>query len=297
MPLADLHALDPTYMVLTPRVLRQLDAASRATGRPLFGPSVDVVLVAGAPVEAELLHRAIAHGASLGEYYAGSEMSLVALTPRGRWREGFVGKVLPDVDLRIASDGEILVRSPGAMLGYWNDEEATRAAYTDDGFYRTGDLGELNAGWLRLLGRKRDLFNTFEGSHVCPARIESQLDALPWVRSALLVGDQKPFITALIVVDDEAEPCIDPRARPELYRRAQSALRELNGGLEPIEQVARFVLLGRPFGSDILQTVAAGKQKRDRAAAERVYADAIAALYRADCPSSHRVPRFSERAA
>jgi long-chain acyl-CoA synthetase len=296
--LEEVRALDPTVLPMTPRVLRSLARQARELDGPaasprLFGPSARFVLSAGGRSDPQLLGQLAAAGLQVVEWYGSSEASIVALTPGGGWRQGWAGRVLPDTAVRVAPDSELLVRSPGLMDGYHGDPAATRAAFTADGFYRTGDLGELSGhGYLRILGRKRDVFNTPEGSNIYPERIETMLEALAGVDQAMLVGDSRPFLAAFIVLGPSADGLdaipaaasadgvIDRRARPQLYARFGRDLEALNRGLEPIERVQRFVLLARPFPPAVYTLTGPAKARRARPVFLETYAHRISRLYR-----------------
>jgi long-chain acyl-CoA synthetase len=221
------------------------------------------------------------------EYYASSELSLISLTPRGQWREAHVGRVLEDVIVKLADDGEVLVKSPAQMPGYLGQPELTLAACTDDGFFMTGDLGVLTPdGYLKLQGRKLDAFNTPAGANIYPERIEAMLESLAWVRQAILVGDQRPYVSALIVLGEAVAYCqaaedgyADPSAHAVLYDRVREELRAINAGLEPVEQIARFAIFTRPFGHDILRLVGQAKVRKDRRRLETDFYSRIRALY------------------
>jgi long-chain acyl-CoA synthetase len=296
-PLDEVRALDPTVLPMTPRVLRSMWRQALAAGRPgtgrgVFGPSARFVLSAGGRGDPQLLGALAAAGVEVLEWYGSSEGSIVALTPRGGWREGWAGRVVDDTRVRVAPDGELLVRSPGLLLGYHGDQAASRACRTRDGFYRTGDLGELSGdGWLRVVGRKRDLFNTPEGSNIYPERIETMLEALPTVDQAMLVGDGRPFLAAFIVVDHralaaagvapspDAHGVIDELAAPRLYARFERDLAALNRRLEPIEQVRRFALLARRLPPTLYGIAGQGKVRRSRPAFLETFAGPVGQLY------------------
>lgn len=299
--LDDVRRLDPTHVFATPRVLRALDAQRRAKpdAPRLFGPSAQVLRLAGAIPDERLLRTVADEGVDVGESYGSSECGAVALTPRGGWRPGRIGTLLPGVEARLADDGELLLRVQGEPPVYFGDPEATRTATDADGFYLTGDVAELGRdGYLRLLGRKRDVFNTSEGSNVHPQRIEELLEGLPWVRQAVLVGDQRPFFAALLVPHDEwlagapadALGRLDPVVAAEPHARAQVDLARLNAQLEAVERVRRFALLPRPFAPAHYAPVQAGKARRARRDIDAAYASLIAALYAPDAPVGACVP-------
>lgn len=150
--LDEVRVLDPVVLPMTPRVLRSLyrQAADEGLTRQarFFGPSARALLIAGGKSDPGLLRNVEAAGIEVIEWYGSSEASLVALTPWGGRGEGYAGRIVDDTTVRVATDGELLVRSPGLMLGYGGDEGLTRSAFTGDGFYRTGDIGDISSDGL-----------------------------------------------------------------------------------------------------------------------------------------------------
>jgi long-subunit acyl-CoA synthetase (AMP-forming) len=282
-PLDEVRALDPTYLCMTPRVLRAL--FEQSGGAHPFGPSARIFLVGGSATDAPLLQRVAAAGIDVIEAYGASEISLLSLTRRGKWRPGSSGEALPDVSLKIADDGELLARSPARMIGYFGDEGLTRDAFTDDGWYKTGDFCQIGADReLRYLGRKKEVFNTFEGANVHPSRIEAMIEALPWVAQVVLLGDQRPFLAALIVVSgaldgDAGDGFLDEARHPSVYARAREDLRQINAGLEAMERIVRVALFAQPMPAALYRTVGHAKIARDRAGVAQRYAARIQALY------------------
>jgi long-chain acyl-CoA synthetase len=284
--LAEVRTLDPTCLIVTPRVLRSLLTQRVAEDTRWFGPSAHIVFIGGAAPQPELITALEREGLFPSEGYGASEISILAQTRRSRYRAGTSGEILPDVTLRIADDGELLAKSPGVMLGYFGDEALTRQAFTDDGFYHTGDYAEITPdGYLRYLGRKRDVFNTSEGSNIHPGRVESLIEALPWVRQVVLVGDQRPYMAALITIDDaspaSAEPdgFLDERTHAAAYERARTSLAPINASLETIEQVKRLALFDRRFADELVRVVGHSKVSRNRRLFGERYAARIAELY------------------
>lgn len=281
--LAEVCALDPDVLPMTPRVLASLVRQARTPAEPrLFGPRARLVISAGGKGNAESFERLRAQRVEVMELYGSSEASVVAVTPLGGWRSGRAGVPVADVELKLDADGELLVRSPGLALGYQGDPERG-ALVGADGFYRTGDIGRIDeAGYLELLGRKRDVFSTPEGSNIYPDRIEILLEALDGVEQALVVGDGKSFVTAHLVVRDpppgEAS-VIDCDAEAALYERFGHAVMALNDRLELIEQVVAFALYRRPFPEAVYRTVAGAKVARDRRAFAAGFAAIIDRLY------------------
>jgi long-subunit acyl-CoA synthetase (AMP-forming) len=300
--LAEVRALDPTYLTLTPRVLRSLHAQHVArhgeSPSPLFGPAAQLLVVGGGATDVGLMRKVNDQGVDVIECLGGTEYGFAAAGPRGDWRPGLVGKQIPDVKLRYDDDGELLVWSPEHMIGYYQDEKATAAAFTADGYYHTGDYCETTAdGYLRYAGRKKDVFNTHEGSNVHPVRIENEIELLPWVRQVVLVGDQRPFLCALIVVRDEITPLpdgdghLDEEVHAALYARAHNDLSRINRDLKPIEWVRRFSLFARPMAAELYAIVGHSKTRRNRPAIGKAYAARIAGLY-AEAPTAADVSRF-----
>ena len=289
--LSVVRELDPSVLPTTPRVLRSLHRQSLALPErqrtPLFGPSARFLLSAGGKADPELLEMLRGQGIEPIPFYGSSEASIMVLTPRGDWRPGWAGRVVPDVDMVVGPQGELLVRSPGQMIGYHGDEPLTREAYTEDGYYKTGDLGEIAPdGFVRIFGRKRDVFNTPEGTIIHPGRIEALIERLDAVEQAFLVGDGKPFLTAFVVPADlgqlgaaEERGVISPAEHPEKYGAIRGLLADLNRRLERIERIAATVLLCRPFDTRAYARAGAGKVRRDRAAFGEIYRRAIDTIY------------------
>lgn len=305
-PLDEIRELDPTHIFATPRVIRSLYRQhAEQGGQPgerLFGPSARALRLTGAPSDESNMRDLLTQGVDVGEIYGASECGTVVVTPVMGWRSGSAGTPLPGVTLRIAEDGEILIRCEGESVAYYGEEELTREATTDDGFYRTSDCGQLDAdGYLRIVGRKRDVFNTHEGSNVYPQRIEALIEGLPFVHQTVLVGDQRPFFGALIVVKDDVlkdsnakgsdwDGYLDETQFPELYERVRSDLGRVNRKLEAIEHVRRFALFGRPMGPDLYSWVQAGKARRVRTAIQATYGTRIEALYSPTASKAASVP-------
>jgi long-chain acyl-CoA synthetase len=202
-----------------------------------------------------------------------------------------VGRPLPGVEVRIASDGEVLTRGPHVMQGYWNNPAATAEAIRD-GWLHTGDLGELDAdGFLRITGRKKDLLVLSNGKKVAPACVEGLLLADACIDQAMVCGEGRNFLCALLVpawdnvrqilrdegVALEGEPeewTARPEVRGLLERRVRAALADLSR----MEQVKRFVILPRPFSVEADELTVSLKLRRN-VVLER-YRDAIEAMYR-----------------
>jgi len=288
--LDEVRALDPTWILCSPRVVRALYNQALARGEEamsLFGPSCRLLRTGGQPPDYSIFRKLAADGVDVGEAYGASETSSIAGTPIGGWRQGWVGTVDRGAELKVAEDGELLFRSPRRVLGYFEDEELSRAMYTHDGYYRTGDLGEMSDdGHVRVIGRKRDIFNTFDGTNIHPAAIEALIEGWPEVRQAALVGDMRPYLVALIVVSDslhaqshEEDGYLDPHQHPARYAHLKALLRNLNSSREKVERVRRVALFSRPMSTELWSPVSAGKVRRKRPAIASAFSARIDALY------------------
>ncbi len=209
----------------------------------------------------------------------------------GMLRLGTVGKPLEDVEIRIAEDGELLVRGPNVMQGYWNKPEQTREVMGDDGFFATGDIAELDDdGFLLIVDRKKDLIVTAGGKNVAPQPIESQLKRSRWIDSAVLIGDRRPFIIALLapnleelqrwaasngVVAASTEELVE---HPRVRALFEEAVVDANSSLARYEQIKAWRVL--PTILSIEDGHLTPTLKVKRRVIEAQFADAIEELYR-----------------
>jgi long-chain acyl-CoA synthetase len=163
------------------------------------------------------------------------------------YRFGTVGHAVEGCEVRLDSDGEILVRSDTVFAGYFKDPEATAAAFTNDGWFRTGDVGELDAdGWLKITDRKKDLIITAGGKNIAPQNLENALKASRFVSQALIVGDRRPYVTALITLDPVE---IDGAGR-DPQALVQEIVDDVNRDRVRVEQIKRFAILPRDFSQE-----------------------------------------------
>lgn len=230
--------------------------------RSFFGGRMEHLTSGGAPlapdVEAWFAERElpILQGYGLTE----SSPVISLSTPHSR-RFGAVGRPLAGIEVRIAEDGEILVRGPNVMLGYWRNEEATSQTIRD-GWLHTGDLGELDAdGFLYIRGRKKELIVLSTGKKVFPGRIESLLTASPLIEQAAVFGDGLPTLVALIV--PAARHKDGGETREELSQIIEAEIARCLASAAHEEQVRRFVLLDRPFSLDHGELTAKMSLRRD----------------------------------
>jgi long-subunit acyl-CoA synthetase (AMP-forming) len=200
-----------------------------------------------------------------------------------------VGTPIPGVDLKISEQGEVLFRSPGVFQGYYKNPEATAETLVD-GWLHTGDIGELDdEGYLKIVDRKKELIITAGGKNISPANIEAKLKAHPLIGTACVIGDDRPFLTALLVLDADVAPAWaaqqgiedtslealagDERVRAEVERGVEAA----NAQVSNVEGVKKFTILGTdwlPGGDELTPTM---KLKRKPVAQK--YAGQIEAMY------------------
>ena len=193
----------------------------------------------------------ILEGYGLTESTAGSTLNLPSSL-----KIGSVGRPLPGTGVRIESDGEVLLKGPHIFAGYWNNDAATAEAMTSDGWFRSGDIGELDGdGFLRITGRKKEIIVTAGGKNVAPAVLEDRLRANPIISQCVVVGDNKPYIAALITLDQDALPQIlsannieqSPMADlvldPNLRALVQKAVNSANEAVSNSEAIKKFSIL------------------------------------------------------
>jgi long-subunit acyl-CoA synthetase (AMP-forming) len=250
--------------------------------RELLGlDQVEQFAVGAAPVPVDVLEFFLAMGIEICELWGMSELSSAAtLNPPGAVRVGTVGPPLPGVEIKLAEDGEVLVRGPIVMKGYRNMPERTAETIDAEGWLASGDIGEFDeAGYLKIIDRKKELIISAGGKNMSPAAIEAKLkSASPLIAQAVAIGDARPYNVALLTLDLEylaargAEPD-DPEIKAEVARAVAAA----NQRMARVEQVKRFkVIPGEwaPGGEELTPTM-----KLRRRPIERRYEAEIASLY------------------
>jgi long-chain acyl-CoA synthetase len=217
--------------------------------------------------------------------YGSTECGGVTLSGIGDVKPGSLGKPFPNCELRIADDGELLVRGPTVTPGYFENPEATAEAIDPEGWFHTGDLGTIDAdGCLFIVGRKKDIFNCSDGSNIYPGTIELLLESDPFIRQAILLGDGKPSIAALIVPEKKriaAELRIEESALAETEMAAvlQSRIDQINKHLEEFEKIRKFAIVHNDFSDQVRTVTVFQKIKIDRKAVAELYQKEIAQLY------------------
>jgi long-chain acyl-CoA synthetase len=214
-----------------------------------LGGRLRVANAGGAPLSREIAEFFHAIDILVLEGYGLSEVTTAATVNRpSAFKFGTVGKPLPGVELRIADDGEILIRSNTVFAGYYNDEEATRATIDDEGFVHTGDVGHLDEdGFLVITDRKKDIIVTAGGKNVAPQNLENELKSHRAISQALVVGDRKPYVAALVTLDTEAT---DGMSSDAARTAVQAAVDAVNADRSRYEQIKRFAILPRDFSAD-----------------------------------------------
>jgi long-chain acyl-CoA synthetase len=233
-----------------PRVLaakhRVADRLVYSKVKERLGGRLRVANAGGAPLSREIAEFFHAIDIPILEGYGLSEVTTAASVNRADdFKFGTVGKPLPGVELRFADDGEILIRSNTVFAGYYRDEEATRETLDDEGFVHTGDIGHLDDdGFLVITDRKKDIIVTAGGKNVAPQNLENELKVHKVVTQALVVGDRRPYIVALIAVDPEVTHGLSAEDVQSAVERAVSAV---NADHSRFEQIKRFAIVEREF--------------------------------------------------
>jgi long-chain acyl-CoA synthetase len=233
----------------------------------------------------EMLGFDVCEGYGLTETSAGSTINV----PRGV-RIGTVGRPLPGVELKIAEDGEILIRGPHVMKGYYRNEAASAEVLRPDGFFCTGDIGEIDGeGFVRITDRKKDLIKTSGGKYCAPQNLENALKTFPIVSNSMVHGDMRPYLVALIAVNEEnAKKLLAERGvaatnyaeltkRPEVIEAVGAAIAAVNATQPPFSTLKKFHLVSQDFAQETGELTPTLKVKRKVVAAR--YLSALDALY------------------
>lgn len=253
--------------------------------RKALGGRVKYISYSGAAMPPRIMRFFGLMGIPLIGSYGSTECGGVTLCGIGENRPGNLGKPFPNVSVRIAGDGEILVRGPTVSPGYFHDPEATREAFDTEGWFHTGDLGVLDSdGSLRVVGRKKDVFYCSEGSNIYPSYIELHLEDNPFIRQAVLLGDHRPFMAALIVPDRRAIAAALARDEGSLTddEIEQSVWRQIcivNERLEHYEKIRKIALLQSDFPAEVRSINVFEKIKIDRRLVAERYRREIDRIY------------------
>lgn len=256
-----------------------------------LGGKVEAAISGGAPLGTRLGHFYRGIGINILEGYGLTETTAGA-TLNLTWaqRVGSVGRPLPGSTIKIADDGEVLIKGSIIMKGYWQNDAANQEVFTSDGFFKSGDLGSLDAdGYLSIVGRKKELIVTSGGKNVAPAVLEDRVRSHPLVSQCLVVGDNKPFIAALITIDPDAiKPWIIANKKdgasvadlihdPDLNAVVQTAVDEANKAVSRAESIRKFAIL--PVDFTIADGQLTAKMSVKRHVVGNQFAKEIEALY------------------
>jgi long-chain acyl-CoA synthetase len=257
--------------------------------RELFGGRLELALTGAAPIPREVLEFLDACGITVLEGYGMTETCAAAtLNPPHDPHFGTVGPALPGMAVAIAEDGEILISGPNVFKGYHRNEEATSEVFEGDAV-KTGDLGEIEDGYLRITGRKKDLIITSSGKNISPTNIENALRESRWVSQAVVHGDNRSYLVALLTLDADEAPALaqelgvdgdvramanDERVREVLQKEVDQA----NSQFARIEQVKKFTVLESDLSQEAGELTPTMKVKR--AVVEKRYADTFDELYK-----------------
>jgi long-chain acyl-CoA synthetase len=256
-----------------------------------LGGRVEAAISGGAPLGTRLGHFyrgagvRILEGYGLTETTAGATLNLTL-----HQKVGSVGRPVPGTTIAIADDGEVLIKGPIVMRGYWQNDEANREVFTEDGFFKSGDLGQLDEeGFLTIVGRKKELIVTSGGKNVAPAVLEDRVRAHPLVSQCVVLGDNQPYIAALVTIDPEAIKgwavankkdglsIAELAHDPTLQSVIQTAIDDANKAVSRAESIRKFSIL--PVDFTIADGQLTAKMSVKRHVVAQQFAQEIAELF------------------
>ncbi|MFN8023794.1 MAG: long-chain fatty acid--CoA ligase [Acidimicrobiales bacterium] len=267
------------------------DKVVYAKVRAAFGGRLRMAFSGGGPLGERLTHFFHGVGVRIYEGYGLTETSPTLTVNRpGAWRPGTVGRPIAGTSIAIADDGEILAKGPQVFAGYWHDDAATAEVFDVDGWFHTGDIGELDEqGYLRITGRKKDLIVTAAGKNVAPAPLEDRIRAHELISQAVVIGDARPFVAALVTIDASAfadwanehgcadEPFESVRTSAELRSAVQAAIDQANASVSRAESIRAFTILAHDLSIESGELTPTLKVRR--AVVEQRHAAEIEHLY------------------
>ena len=294
----NLKIIHPTWFTAVPRfyekvwgLVESLDPATRRSVlHGIFGQNIVQLTSGGAPLPRHICEGYFSADLPLLEGYGLTESSpVICFNHINSYRIGTVGKSLSAVEVKISDDGEILTRGPHVMQGYWNNSEATAATMEGD-WLKTGDVGELDAdGFLTITDRKKDLIVTSSGKNVAPSIVERALTADPFIEQAVVYGDGRQFISALLVPNadvlkpwaqdnsvelETTDDFLDSKPLHDMFaERVKTAMEQFSSP----ERVKQFLILARPFELEAEELTATLKVRRRHIIQK--YESELAALY------------------
>ncbi len=260
--------------------------------RNILGGKIKYVISGGAPLSQTITEFFFAIGVPILEAYGMTETTAwVTMSSLSDYRIGSVGRPIPGVKIKIAEDGEILCSSPGNCYGYFKDEGATKGLIDEAGWLHTGDVGTFDKdGFLRITDRKKDIFITAGGKNVAPGNIENLLKTSKYISQAMVYGDKKKYLVALLTLDIEeiSKHARDNRIlftdtkeltqQPEIYNLIKAEVSEKNKALASVETIKAFLILREEFNEDRGEITATQKVKRK--ILTESYREQLEALYK-----------------
>ena len=244
-----------------------------------LGGRLRAAISGGAPLAKEIAEFFHTLDILILEGYGQTEETTASNVNRpNRFKFGTVGPAIPGIEVKTAEDGEILIKGPTVFAGYYEDEKATRAVLPGDGWLHTGDVGEIDEdGFLTVTDRKKDIIVTAGGKNVAPQNIENLLKGIPWVSQALVVGDRRPYLVALITLDDDEVEKLEGTEDPKTL--VAHAVEAMNSDLAHHEQIRLYTILPRDFSPEQNEVTPTLKLKRK--IVEEHFATELEQLYEA----------------
>ncbi len=266
------------------------DAAFRPIREMLGLDQVETAITGAAPIPAELLSWFHGIGVPMSEIYGMSENSGPMTWTPLRIKPGTVGPAVAGCEVKLAEDGEMMCRGGNVFSGYLNEREKTAETLDDDGWLHSGDIGEVDDdGYFRIVDRKKELIVTAGGKNLSPANLEAALKMIPLVGQACAIGDKRPFVSALVVLDSDVAPgwaeqqgiefdaLSDLAQHPDVMAEVEAGLGEAMSGFNNAEKVKKITVLGEEWMPDSEELTPTSKLKRRGIHAK--YAEEIEALY------------------
>ena len=242
--------------------------------RGLFGGKLRLAVSGAAPISPDILRFFDAAGVLVLEGWGMTETSTAAtISSPDDFKIGTIGKPFPGCEVRIAEDGEILVKGPNVFQGYYKNEEATRETIVD-GWLHTGDLGEIDAdGFIKITGRKKDIIITAGGKNITPANLENEIKQHPLVSQCVVIGDRRPYLVALVTLDPEEAVAYarehglpeDPAAlasEPDVRAAIEAHVAKINEKFARVEQVKKIAILPHDLSQESGELTPTLKVKR-----------------------------------
>jgi long-chain acyl-CoA synthetase len=250
----------------------------------------ETAISGAAPIAPEVLKFFMSLGVPIREGYGMTEnIGYATVNLEGRVKIGTVGEPYPEANLKLAEDGEILMKHPGVFMGYFKNSEATAATIDEEGYLHTGDVGEWDGEHIRIVDRKKDIIITSGGKNLSPSEIENKLKVSPFVKEAMVVGDRRKFVSALIGIEFDTvsnwalrrdiafTTYRDLSEKPEVRELFQEVVTDVNEDLAQAEQIKQFRLIPKELDHEDGELTATQKVKRSEIAAR--FGDLIGDIY------------------